>query len=45
LLREGILIEDNAYFRLREMDDPASVSSELIVKIKSNGGKFTSFNL
>ena len=39
--REGILIEDNAYFRLREMDDPASVSSELIVKIKSNGGKFT----
>ncbi|MBE2900016.1 DNA-directed DNA polymerase II small subunit [Methanothermobacter thermautotrophicus] len=39
--REGILIEDNAYFRLREMEDPVTVSSELIVKIKSNGAKFT----
>lgn len=40
--REGILIEDNAYFRLKEMDDPATASSEIIVKIKKNGGgKFT----
>jgi len=39
--REGILIEDEAYLRLKEMDDPMTASSELIVSIRKEGGKFT----